>query len=285
MHSFLTKKVQFVIALSLYFATLEALLPHPLFLRYGFAYIPLLILSSRLNLKEFLLALIFKSIISSVFSLTLFSLMFFMSFISTLASGVIIWILCSNKYISHLGVSILSSFVSNIVQIYLSSFLLYGRFSFILAPVVFITGFISSIVVGLIANGEDKRITTLFENADKIRSESEGEFRYKARKKTTLMLMTSAFMMVAMVFISSLFSPQGDVLFSYGIITVGSVSLRNAIIKSALLLITVMLSFILSLLSIKVMKNKHLDIWLYYSHFTTNDVIFNRKKMDSSHID
>lgn len=277
---FLTKRVHFVVALSLYFSTLEALLPHPLFIRYGFAYIPLLVLSSVLTMREFITALIFKIIISAVFSLTLFSPLFLLTFFSSIASGIIIWIFRRVKIISHLGVSILSSFVSNTVQLYLSSLLLYGHFTLFLTPIVALSGIASSIAVGIISNIADNKINELFKNIDVINEINEKAFDYKFKAKTVIMLLLSLCVMISMIFLSSMFTPRGDVLFTYGVLTIASVSLKNAIVKSIILSILVMVSFVISYASIKRMKqSSKWEMWNYYFYFVnTSFLLKNRGK-------
>lgn len=278
MHFSLTNRISFTIALSLYLSTLEALLPHPLFLRYGFAYVALLVLSDVLTFKEFIISLFFKAIISALFSLTLFSPMFTLSVVSSFFSGIVIWSLRNVKNISHIGVSILSSFFSNAVQLYLVSVMLYGKFTLFLTPVVLFVGLVSSIVVGVISNVQSKHIHCLFKDIDSIKN-NPLQFKYSLKGKTITRIFISLLFMVVMIFVSSFFTPRGEVIFELGFLKITTNSIRIACIKSIVVVFIVLLSLIISFMSLKIIKKSDnqtmfSSIWNYYIYFIAEQKIF-----------
>ena len=279
----LSKKLSFIIALSLYFSTIEALFPHPPFIRYGFAYIPLMIFASRLNLKEFCTAILFKSFISGLLSVSLFSPFFLMTIVSSFISGAAIFYLerlkCKNAVkISHVGVSVVSAFVSNISQILLSYLIFFGDFSLFLSPIVFVAGFISSVVVGGIANKYENRILNLYNISDDISGSVKHSLEYKIREKTILRFVMSFVMFCLCVFISSFFRPQGNVLYTIGAIKICDISLYRATLEISLFALLCALSFITSIVLVKRNGIKTNSIWIYFFYLTMNSPIANKNK-------
>lgn len=271
----LSSRVSFVVALSLAFATLETALPHPFYFRYGFAYIPLLIFAPLFSFSEWCVIVLFKILISAVFSLSLFSVGFFLTLFSSIASGLVIYGFSrlksrGRKLFSALGVSIISSFVSVSVQFVLSYFLLFRKLSvFLLAPLL-LTSLLSSIAVGIIALSFEKRFITDFNNRDELLQNETDMFSYHLRMKTVVALLFSLLFIILLIFISSLISPEGDVLSKVWIFTIARVSLMNAVYKSAVIIALYLLSFIVSLVCIKNGKFKNALVFKYYLYFLSH---------------
>lgn len=267
---YLSDKLSFAIALSLYAATLETLLPHPPFVRYGFAYIPLLIFASAFTLREFFVLLCFKCAISALFSLSFISPAFILSLFSTLASGVVIYSFALLKkkgkrwLPSHIGVSLISSFVANAVQLVLSYFFLFKDLSIFLSPLFVIVGLCSSLFVGIVANVYEDKANALFSKLELISYEGKAELEFRIKGKTLVYLALSFVIMALCILASSLISPQGEVLFSYGALRVGSISLYQALMKILIIFILFLISLISSLLIIKNSSFKKTKIWYYY---------------------
>lgn len=279
----LTKRTSFIVALSLYASTLEALLPHPLFLRYGFAYIPIMIFASSLNVKEFAIVILIKSLISGVLSLSLASPFFLMTLVSSFLSGAIIFVLeklreQGKMHITHIGVSVLSAFVSNLSQIAISYIVFFGDFSLFVSPLVFVVGFVSSIIVGESTNKSENKVFDSYEKIDDISEDVRRAFDYKIRKKTILRFLLSYFVFILCLFISSLFRSEGNVLYSIGPIRICDVSMYNVSIKAIVYTLLFTLSFVLSAAIVKKDRIKTSSLWLYYFYFAINNPIANRNK-------
>lgn len=271
----LSSRVSFVVALSLAFATLETALPHPFYFRYGFAYIPLLIFAPLFSFSEWCVIVLFKILISAVFSLSLFSIGFFLTLFSSIASGLVIYGFSrlkarGKRLFSALGVSIISSFASVSVQFLLSYFLLFRKLSvFLLAPLL-LTSLLSSIAVGFIALSFEKRLITDFNNRDELLQNETDMFSYHLRMKTVVALLFSLLFIILLIFISSLISPEGDVLSKVWIFTIARVSLMNAVYKSAVIIALFLISFIVSLVCIKKGKFKNALVFKYYLYFISH---------------
>lgn len=271
----LSSRISFVVALSLAFATLETALPHPFYFRYGFAYIPLLIFASFFPFSEWCVIVLFKILISAVFSLSLFSVGFFLTFFSSIASGLVIYGFSrlkarGKRLFSPLGVSVISSFASVSVQFVLSYFLLFRKLSvFLLAPLL-LTSLLSSIAVGVIALSFEKRFITDFNNRDELLQNETDMFSYHLRMKTVVALLFSLLFIILLIFISSLISPEGEVLSKVWIFTVARVSLMNAVYKSTVIIALFLLSFIVSLVCIKKGKFKNALVFKYYLYFLSH---------------
>lgn len=283
MMQLLTKRTSFVVALSLYASTLEALLPHPLFLRYGFAYIPIMIFASSLNVKEFLVVILIKSLISGVLSLSLVSPFFLMTLVSSFLSGAIIFVFeklreQGKMHITHIGVSVLSAFVSNLSQIAISYIVFFGDFSLFASPLVFVVGFVSSIIAGKSANKSENKVFDIYEKIDDISSDVRRVFDYKIRKKTILRFLLSYFVFILCLFISSLFRSEGRVLYSVGPIRICDISMYNTCIKALIYTLLFALSLVLSSFIVKRDRIKTSSVWLYYFYFTLNNPIANKNK-------
>lgn len=278
----LSSRISFVVALSLAFATAESALPHPFYFRYGFAYIPLLIFAPLFSFKEWCLIVLFKILISAVFSLSLFSVGFFLTLFSSLSSGLVIYAFSrikrnEKRLFSALGVSIVSSFTSVLVQFVLSYFLLFRKLSvFLLAPLL-LTSLLSSIAVGLIALYFEKSLTDDFYARDALLEKEEASFSYRFRGKTLFMLLLSLIFIILLIFISSLISPEGEVLAKAGIFTIARASLMNAVYKSAVVIALFLLSFVVSFVCIKHGNFKNALVFKYYIYFLSH-ISFRRKE-------
>lgn len=151
----------YLTALSLFFAVAENMLVHPVpFLRYGFAVIPLLFALPLLSFKEYMLLLAGKWLASTLSQGTLLSPFSIIALSSTLASGLIMYILykAAGRYISVYTISLVSSIVSAFTQVYAASLFLGDaviRLLFVMLPVSEITGLVTAFLSRRLALRED----------------------------------------------------------------------------------------------------------------------------------
>ncbi len=141
-------------AICLFLAAIEYVIPKPLpFLRIGLANLPLLIALDLLPLPQFLLLLALKVLGQSLIQGSLFSYVFLFSLSGSLASGLIM--LGARRILrdssSLIGVSILGALASNLTQLTLARFLVFGTSAWLIAPPFLLVGLITSAILGFIA--------------------------------------------------------------------------------------------------------------------------------------
>lgn len=148
------KKVAFVAAATLLASTLEYLIPKPLpFLRLGLANLPLLIVLDVFNWQAYFALLLLKAIGQGFVSGTLFSYLFFISLAGTLSSGLVMKGIKSlfRGKVSLVGCSLAGAFASNLAQLQVSAWIVYGATIWVAAPLMLSIGMITSLVLGLFA--------------------------------------------------------------------------------------------------------------------------------------
>ena len=122
-------------------------------MRIGLANLPILAALEFLQPQFVLLLILLKVIGQNLIHGTLFSYVFLFSLSGSFAGGLVM-IVCMKvmrKYITLIGVSVFGALASNIVQILLARYLIFGRNAWLLAPAFLIVGTASSIVLGAIA--------------------------------------------------------------------------------------------------------------------------------------
>ncbi len=142
-------------ALSFFLSTIEYLIPKPLpFLRLGLANLPLLLAASFFPMKHYLLLVFIKILGQGLTGGTLFSYIFFFSAAGTISSALIMKTVFSlfPHQVSHAGVSALGAFISNVVQLILARFYIFGISAWYIAPPFMAVGLVSGFVLGAFAN-------------------------------------------------------------------------------------------------------------------------------------
>jgi len=84
---------------------------------------------------------------------TIFSYIFLFSLSGSLASGlamIFIYRICKDK-ISMIGVSVTGAFASNIIQLTVAKYLIFGKAAIIMGPAIILIGTITSVIVGVFA--------------------------------------------------------------------------------------------------------------------------------------
>ena len=242
-----------------------------------------MIFASRITIKEFFTVILFKSFISGLLSASLFSPFFLMTIVSSIVSGAVIMQFeklrkVKGTAISHIGVSVISAFISNFCQIIMSYLIFFGDLSLLLSPVIFIAGFISSVVVGYIANKCEMSFLNLYKTVDDIALSVKQSLDYKIKKKTAARFMLSFLFFSLCLFVSSFFRPQGNVLYTFGPVKLCDISLYNVAVQISLFAVLFALSLVISVVLVKKNGIKTSSVWIYYFYFTINNPIANKNR-------
>ncbi len=150
-----TRILAFLGALGLFFAAIEYMLPKPVpFIRLGISNIPIVLTLDILKPRELFLLALVKIIGQGILNGTLASYVILFSATGTLLS--LMGMLAARKIwgtrISLLGLSLWGAFFSNISQLLLSVFLLFGPNSWIIGPVILLTGLVTGLLVGIFSD-------------------------------------------------------------------------------------------------------------------------------------
>lgn len=255
------KRICYLASLSLLFSALELFIPKPLpFFKLGLANIPIM-LSLAMPLKEFIILVALKAITSQYISGTLFSVFFFISLMQSFASALMMRAISkiAKDYISLYGISLLGAETSAFVQLSLSS-LYIGNAVWNYAPLMFSASLFTSIITAYIANYIDIEKTPdldIDEKPDDDKSyilngilltlSSISVFLSKdiysasfafvlalimqrlSKRKIRLLPYLSIFFFMLL---SSLFTPEGKILFEFLTLKAGTASIEDATIKA-----------------------------------------------------
>jgi heptaprenyl diphosphate synthase len=156
--------VSLAAAVCLFLASIEYVIPKPLpFLRIGLANLPLLLALDLFPIHQFFFLLGLKILGQSLIQGSLFSFTFLFSLCGSLASGTVM--LAARRALrgstSLIGISILGALASNLVQLILARYLVFGKSAWLIAPPFLLVGLISSSVLGYLAQVYRDRSTWL----------------------------------------------------------------------------------------------------------------------------
>jgi len=160
----LERLVALAAALCLFLSSIEYLIPKPLpFLRVGLANLPLLLALDLFPVPQYLLLLGLKIVGQALIQGTLFSFVFLLSAVGSLASGLLMLAFrrLFGSWISLIGTSILGALASNLSQLALARYLVFGPGAWLVAPPFLIIGLLSSAVLGVFAELYRSRSTWL----------------------------------------------------------------------------------------------------------------------------
>ena len=151
-------------AVCLFLASIEYIIPKPLpFLRIGLANLPLLLALDLFPTLQFFVLLGLKILGQALIQGSLFSFTFLFSLCGSLASGTVM--LAARRALrgstSLIGISILGALASNLVQLILARYLVFGRSAWLIAPPFLLVGLVSSGVLGFLAQVYRDRSTWL----------------------------------------------------------------------------------------------------------------------------
>ena len=141
-------------ACCIFLSMIEYIIPKPvIFMRYGIANIPIMI-SLKIFTPSMTIALVLLKIIGQgIITGTIFSYIFLFSLSGSFASGlamILIYKLFKNR-ISMIGISVTGAFASNIIQLIVAKYFIFGKAAIIMGPPVILIGTITSVIVGAFA--------------------------------------------------------------------------------------------------------------------------------------
>lgn len=143
---------------------MEYLIPKPFpFFRLGLANLPIIISLIVFRPKDTILLIVLKIFGQGLLTGTLFSYIFLFSAAGAVASGVVMIasILLFRSAVSLIGISIAGALASNLVQLLFAKLFIFGESVKYIAPPLLIMGFISALILGLLANMFISRSTWL----------------------------------------------------------------------------------------------------------------------------
>jgi heptaprenyl diphosphate synthase len=146
--------IAFLGAVSLFFSTIEYIIPKPVpFFRLGLANLPIIVTLPFFKPKHTLLLVLLKVLGQGLINGTLASYVFFFSLAGSFASvlAMLVAYRLGGRRISLIGVSIFGAVASNVVQVLLSVFFIFGTSAWVIAPLFLILGSASGVAIGLFA--------------------------------------------------------------------------------------------------------------------------------------
>ncbi len=149
------QEVAFFGALCLFFSVIEYLVPKPVpFFRLGLANLPILLVLSVFLPKQIALLALLKVLGQALVNGTLASYIVLFSASGTIVSVALMFLLhrFARKHISLLGIGIAGSLASNLVQVQLSLWFIFGQQAWIIVPVFLGLGLVSGFAVGMAAH-------------------------------------------------------------------------------------------------------------------------------------
>ncbi|MDZ7795039.1 MAG: Gx transporter family protein [Spirochaetia bacterium] len=147
-------RVALFAALSLFLSIIELVIPKPIpFFRLGLANLPLLIALTFFNRREFVLLVLLKVFGQGIVSGTLFSYVFLFSATGSFSSGAVMLLLRRwyPKGISLVGIGVVGAFASNSAQLLFASLYIFGRSTWLIAPLFLLIGTVSGMILGATA--------------------------------------------------------------------------------------------------------------------------------------
>ena len=143
-------------SLCLFLSLIEYLIPKPFpFMRIGLANLPLLIAVRIYGFKEFFLLALLKTLGQGIIGGTFFSYIFLFSFAGTFSSAMVMYVLQTlfgKKYIGFVGLGCAGAMVSNIAQLLLARYFIFGAALRYIMPPFLASGFVTGITLGFICD-------------------------------------------------------------------------------------------------------------------------------------
>ena len=237
---------------------IEYAIPKPLpFMRLGIANMGIMLALYVLPIRQVLFLTLIKVLLQALISGTFFSYIFLFSFFGSFSS-VFAMILCKNLFkskISFLGICLSGALANNLCQILLSYLMIFRSSTSYIAPILLISGFISSLVLGIFTQNfaknsiwydsllKDENINTQIET---ISLNQESEFDLTKNKKTNskkfVKNLISSFMLLLSIVFFSLLLPSGKLLFSIGSFKITQDALFLGLRRGLILILSVYFS-------------------------------------------
>lgn len=271
----------------MFLSMIEYAIPKPIpFMRLGIANMGIMLSLYVLPIRQVLFLTLIKVFLQALISGTFFSYIFIFSFVGSFAS-VFAMLLSKNIFkskISFLGICFSGALANNLSQILLSYLMIFKSSTSFIAPILLISGFISSIVLGTLTqkfvSGSSwyKMILTEDENnvSDLENIDSQTNLSAIKKTKTTnrkiLKNLTSSFVLLLSIIFFSLLVPNGKLLFSIGSFKITQESLFLGLRRGLILILSVYISKIVvsKLPPLKGRFGKFINmIFLYFKELTS----------------
>lgn len=236
---------------------IEYAIPKPLpFMRLGIANMGIMLALYVLPIRQVLFLTLIKVFLQALISGTFFSYIFVFSFLGSFSSAFVM-ILSKNLFksrISFLGICLSGALANNLCQILLSYLMIFRSSTSYIAPIILISGFISSFVLGLFTQKfvdksiwynliqKDENSESSFE-IEQLTSESIdlNSVKKKKSKKICKNLFSSVMLLCSIVFFSLLI-PSGKLLFSIGSFKITQDALFLGLRRGLILILSVYIS-------------------------------------------
>ena len=141
-------------SLCLFLSAIEYLIPKPLpFMRIGLANLPLLLALDIFGLKHFSLLVLLKVLCQGIIGRSLFSYIFLFSVAGTFSSAAVMYALrqlAGKQHLGFAGLGCAGAMASNITQLILARYFIFGSALRYLIPPFLASGFITGITLGII---------------------------------------------------------------------------------------------------------------------------------------
>lgn len=268
---------------------IEYAIPKPLpFMRLGIANMGIMLALYVLPIKQVLLLTLIKVFLQALISGTFFSYIFLFSFLGSFSSAFVM-ILSKTLFkskISFLGICLSGALANNLCQILLSYLIIFRSSTSYIAPILLISGFISSFVLGLFTQKfvdksiwynliqKDENSESSFEIEQLISESVDLNSVKKKKSKKICKNLFSSFMLLVSIIFFSLLVPSGKLLFSIGIFKVTQDALLLGLKRGLILILSVYVSkFIVA--KFPPLKGKVGNfinlIFMYFKELTTLD--------------
>ena len=271
----------------MFLSMIEYAIPKPIpFMRLGIANMGIMLSLYVLPIRQVLFLTLIKVFLQALISGTFFSYIFVFSLIGSFSS-VFAMLFCKYIFkskISFLGICLSGALANNLSQILLSYLMIFKSSTSFIAPILLISGFISSIVLGTLTQKfvsgsswykmiltEDKNNVSDLENIDSQTNLSAIK-KTKTTNRKILKNLTSSFVLLLSIIFFSLLVPNGKLLFSIGSFKITQESLFLGLRRGLILILSVYISKIVvsKLPPLKGRFGKFINmIFLYFKELTS----------------
>lgn len=266
---------------------IEYAIPKPIpFMRLGIANMGIMLSLYVLPIRQVLFLTLIKVFLQALISGTFFSYIFVFSLIGSFSS-VFAMLFCKYIFkskISFLGICLSGALANNLSQILLSYLMIFKSSTSFIAPILLISGFISSAVLGTLTQKfvkdsswykmiltEDENNISDLENIDSQTNLSAIKKSKKTNGKILKNLISSFVLLLSIIFFS-LLVPNGKLLFSIGSFKITQESLFLGLRRGLILILSVYISKIVvsKLPPLKGRFGKFINmIFLYFKELTS----------------
>ncbi len=162
MRNFRKDRICFMASLCLFLSALELAIPKPLpFMRLGLANLPIIVGLKIFSFQELASLVLLKILMQAFLSGTLFTYIFIFSAAGSFVSLIFMYGIyrLSQKYnlVSNIGISLAGSLGSCLAQIVCAIFILFGKNTKYIAPVLLVSGMITGLLLGIFCNSFEQK--------------------------------------------------------------------------------------------------------------------------------